>query len=148
MLGRINKNLKTVSPDPTIRGNKCSDRDEKIGKATCADPIQMSTVQTKGCVVPISNDPSSSPGYLHILFPKGGPHPTPAPLITRTHSSSAPSARYCTRNVLTFVNTTAIAWCQDQRKKAEFWRYAIAVVFTNVRTLRVLVSTVRYGWIS
>jgi len=42
-----------------------------------------------------------------------------------------------TRNVLTFVNTTAIAGCQDQRKKAEFWRYAIAVVFTNVRTLRV-----------
>ena len=43
-----------------------------------------------------------------------------------------------TRNVLTFVNTTAIAWCQDPRKKGGFWRYAIAVVFTNVRTLRVL----------
>jgi len=53
-------------------------------------------------------------------------------VITRSQSYGA-----CTRNVLTFVNTTAIAGCQDQRKKAEFWRYAIAVVFTNVRTLRV-----------
>ena len=43
-----------------------------------------------------------------------------------------------TRNVLTFVNRTTIAWCQGPSKKAEFWRYAIAVVFTNVRTLRVL----------
>ena len=50
-----------------------------------------------------------------------------------------------TRNVLTFVNTTAIAGCQDQRKKAEFWRYAIAVVFTNVRTLRVLLCARRMG---
>ena len=42
-----------------------------------------------------------------------------------------------TRNFLTFVNTIAIAQGQDPGKKAEFWPYAIAVVFTNVRTLRV-----------
>ena len=54
----------------------------------------------------------------------------------------------CTRNVLTFVNTTAIAWCQDPRKKAEFWRYAIAVVFTNVRTLRVCERNSLHDWLT
>ena len=42
-----------------------------------------------------------------------------------------------TRNFLTFVNTIAIAQGQDPGKKAEFWPYAIAVVF---RTLRVSVA--------
>jgi len=43
-----------------------------------------------------------------------------------------------TRNVLTFVNTTAIAYRQNSAFLPGSWHHAIVVVFTNVRTLRVL----------
>ena len=43
----------------------------------------------------------------------------------------------CTRNFLTFANTTAIAYRQNLEAPVNFWRYAIAVVFANVRKLRV-----------
>ena len=42
-----------------------------------------------------------------------------------------------TRNSLTFVNTTAIAYTKFLRLRPTFCVYAIAVVFTNVRELRV-----------
>jgi len=42
-----------------------------------------------------------------------------------------------TRNFLTFANTTAIAYRQKLTGASRFWRYAIAVVFANVRKLRV-----------
>ena len=48
--------------------------------------------------------------------------------------------RTITRNVLTFVNTTAIAYTQNSAFLPGSWHHAIVVVFTNVRTLRVLVS--------
>ena len=44
---------------------------------------------------------------------------------------------YGTRNVLTFVRTTAIASTETLRLQLIFRPYAIAIVFTNVRTLRV-----------
>ena len=55
-----------------------------------------------------------------------------------------------TRNSLTFVNTTAIAYTKILRLRSTFCPYAIAVVFTNVREIRVQVSygtyrSVRYG---
>jgi len=43
-----------------------------------------------------------------------------------------------TRNVLTFVNTTAIAYTQNSAFLPGSWHHAIVTVFTNVRTLRVL----------
>jgi len=42
-----------------------------------------------------------------------------------------------TRNVLTFVNTTAIEYTQNSAFLPGSWHHAIVVVFTNVRTLRV-----------
>jgi len=42
-----------------------------------------------------------------------------------------------TRNSLTFVNTTAIAYIQKVGRSLKTLVYAIAVVFTNVRELRV-----------
>jgi len=42
-----------------------------------------------------------------------------------------------TRNSLTFVNTTAIAYIQKVSRSLKTLVYAIAVVFTNVRELRV-----------
>ena len=57
-----------------------------------------------------------------------------------------------TRNFLTFANTTAIAYRQNLEAPVNFWRYAIAVVFANVRKLRVLpayilgVRRVSGGW--
>jgi len=42
-----------------------------------------------------------------------------------------------TRNSLTFVNTTAIAYTQKVGRSLNILVYAIAVVFTNVRELRV-----------
>ena len=42
-----------------------------------------------------------------------------------------------TRNVLTFVNTTAIAYTQNSAFLPGSWHHAIVVLFTNVRTLRV-----------
>jgi len=42
-----------------------------------------------------------------------------------------------TRNVLTFVNTTAIAYRQNSAFLPGSWHHAIVVVFANVRTLRV-----------
>jgi len=49
-----------------------------------------------------------------------------------------------TRNVLTFVNTTAIAYRQNSAFLRCSWHHAIAVVFTNVRTLRVPVGPVNH----
>ena len=43
-----------------------------------------------------------------------------------------------TRNFLTFANTTAIAYHQNLAALRNLWPTAIATVFTNVRTLRVL----------
>jgi hypothetical protein len=51
--------------------------------------------------------------------------PTSLPLFGRT------------RNPLTFVNTTAIAYKQKVGRSLKNLVYAIAVVFTNVRGLRV-----------
>ena len=42
-----------------------------------------------------------------------------------------------TRNFLTFANTTAIAYRQNLEAPGNFRPYAIAVVFANVRKLRV-----------
>ena len=47
------------------------------------------------------------------------------------------SGESCTRNVLTFVNTTAIAYTQNSAFLPGSWHHAIVVLFTNVRTLRV-----------
>jgi len=63
-------------------------------------------------------------------------------MILYPSTVSAPYSAYSaiartTRNVLTFVNTTAIAYCQNSAFLLWSWHYAIAVVFTNVRTLRV-----------
>ena len=44
---------------------------------------------------------------------------------------------WSTRNVLTFVNTTAIAYTQNSAFLPGSWHHAIVVLFTNVRTLRV-----------
>ena len=44
---------------------------------------------------------------------------------------------HCTRNVLTFANTTAIAYRQNSAFLPRPWHHAIVVLFTNVRTLRV-----------
>jgi len=49
-----------------------------------------------------------------------------------------PTMQSGTRNSLTFVNTTAIAYTKMLRLRRTFCIYAIAVVFTNVRELRVL----------
>ena len=45
-----------------------------------------------------------------------------------------------TRRGLTFVNTTAIAYCLYSGRRAKIWRYEIAVVFTNVNPRRVYES--------
>jgi len=76
-------------------------------------------------------------GAQRTHFPESKRKPSLGICIFFSPFNNRSSGLSNTRNVLTFVNTTAIAGCQDQRKKAEFWRYAIAVVFTNVRTLRV-----------
>jgi len=47
---------------------------------------------------------------------------------------------FCTRNFLTFVNTTAIAYGQKIDQSLRILVHAIAAVFTNVRKLRVLVG--------
>ena len=47
------------------------------------------------------------------------------------------SAERCTRNFLTFANTTAIAYRQNLEAPGNFRPYAIAVVFANVRKLQV-----------
>jgi len=53
--------------------------------------------------------------------------------------SSLAGAGTCTCNVLTFVGTAAIACGQKISRSFRILVDAIAVVFTNVRTLRVLV---------
>jgi len=65
---------------------------------------------------------------------------TDAPHSTETPAGSIHCSRgsqACTRNSLTFVNTTAIAYTKMLRLRRTFCMYAIAVVFTNVRELRV-----------
>jgi len=52
-------------------------------------------------------------------------------------SSSKAVGSKATRNSLTFVNTTAIAYMQKVGRSLNILVYAIAVVFTNVRELRV-----------
>jgi len=47
---------------------------------------------------------------------------------------------FTTRNSLTFLNTAAIAYTKILRLRPTFCMYAIAVVFTNVRELRVQAS--------
>jgi len=53
--------------------------------------------------------------------------------------------RWSTRNFLTFANTTAIAYRQNLEAPVNFWRHAIAVVFANVRKLRVECCTSTRG---
>ena len=50
-----------------------------------------------------------------------------------------------TRNVLTFVNTTAIAYTQNSAFLPGSWHHAIVAVFTNVRTLRVLLRNKQHS---
>jgi len=50
---------------------------------------------------------------------------------------------YPTRQRMTFVNTTAIAYTKMIRFRPIFFPYAIAVVFTNVMRLRVRVQILR-----
>jgi len=59
---------------------------------------------------------------------------TPAPI---RHLSNRIQYFHHTRNVLTFVNTTAIAYTQNSAFLPGSWHHAIVVLFTNVRTLRV-----------
>jgi len=87
--------------------------------------------------------------HSHQLLPRWEQRSLMSVLISKTppikfrvpHHSSAPiSALYSsTRNVLTFVNTTAIAYRQNSAFLPGSWHHAIVVVFTNVRTLRVSV---------
>ena len=66
-------------------------------------------------------------------FPSSNPGgPIPPPFLPAV-------AHISTRNSLTFVNTTAIAYTKVLRLRPTFCMYAIAVVFTNVRELRVVV---------
>jgi len=54
---------------------------------------------------------------------------------------SSALALLATRNSLTFVNTTAIAYTQKVGRSLKMLVYAIAVVFTNVRELRVVATS-------
>ena len=56
-------------------------------------------------------------------------------------------SKYGTRNSLTFVNTTAIAYGQKPGRSLKVLVYAIAVVFTNVRELRVEINLVLRVWL-
>ena len=63
--------------------------------------------------------------------------PINIPQICSPNTHHPANAYYCTRNSLTFVNTTAIAYTKILRLRSTFCPYAIAVVFTNVREIRV-----------
>ena len=62
----------------------------------------------------------------------------PGLIPPRPNSGSGSTVLLSTRNFLTFANTTAIAYRQNLEAPVNFWRYAIAVVFANVRKLRVM----------